>query len=67
MWMVSRPQKSLAILSSAIVRDPGKFYNAVEKRKAELQLLAVRGGTIRVVLRRYSLPLLTRIMAQAGT
>src|SRR5215467_4623344 len=23
MWMVSRPQKSLAILSSAIVRDPG--------------------------------------------
>ena len=24
--MVSRPQKSLAILSSAIVRDPGKFY-----------------------------------------
>jgi Glycosyl transferase family 2 len=26
--MVSRPQKSLAILSSAIVRDPGKFYNA---------------------------------------
>src|SRR5215467_8437543 len=26
MWMVSRPRKSLAVLSSAIVRDLGKFF-----------------------------------------
>jgi decaprenyl-phosphate phosphoribosyltransferase len=37
------------------------LFLAVEKRKAELKLLAARGGTIRVVLRRYSLPLLTRM------
>ena len=37
------------------------LFLAVEKRKAELQLLAVRGGTTRVVLKRYSLPLLTRM------
>ena len=37
------------------------LFLAVEKRKAELRLLALRGGTTRAVLKRYSLPLLHRM------
>lgn len=37
------------------------LFLAVEKRKAELRLLAVQGGKTRAVLKRYSLPLLTRM------
>jgi hypothetical protein len=33
----------------------------VEKRKAELRLSLIKGGKTRAVLRRYSLPLLTRM------
>ena len=44
MWKVSRPQKSLAILSSAIVRDPGKFYNASANLAAILMSQVFEGG-----------------------
>ncbi len=37
------------------------LFLAVEKRKAELRLLTLRGGTTRSVLKRYSLPLLNRM------
>lgn len=37
------------------------LFLAVEKRKAELRLLTLRGGTTRSVLKRYSLPLLHRM------
>ncbi|MBE9125754.1 MULTISPECIES: decaprenyl-phosphate phosphoribosyltransferase [unclassified Coleofasciculus] len=37
------------------------LFLGVEKRKAELRLLAIRGGKTRSVLKRYSLPLLTRM------
>jgi decaprenyl-phosphate phosphoribosyltransferase len=37
------------------------LFLAVEKRKAELRLLSLRGGTTRSVLKRYSLPLLHRM------
>ena len=37
------------------------LFLGVEKRKAELRLLAVRGGKTRAVLRRYSLALLARM------
>jgi 4-hydroxybenzoate polyprenyltransferase len=37
------------------------LFLGVEKRKAELRLLAIRGGTTRSVLKRYSLPLLSRM------
>ncbi len=37
------------------------LFLAVEKRKAELRLLNLRGGTTRSVLKRYSLPLLHRM------
>ena len=37
------------------------LFLAVEKRKAELRLLAVQGGKTRAVLKRYSLPLLARM------
>ncbi|GBF85089.1 decaprenyl-phosphate phosphoribosyltransferase [Aphanothece sacrum] len=37
------------------------LFLAVEKRKAELRLLIIKGGKTRKVLRRYSLPLLTRM------
>ena len=37
------------------------LFLGVEKRKAELRLIAIRGGKTRAVLKRYSLPLLTRM------
>ncbi len=37
------------------------LFLAVEKRKAELRLLTLRGGSTRAVLKRYSLPLLHRM------
>lgn len=37
------------------------LFLGVEKRKAELRLVAIKGGTTRAVLKRYSLPLLTRM------
>lgn len=37
------------------------LFLAVEKRKAELRLLMIKGGKTRKVLRRYSLPLLSRM------
>lgn len=37
------------------------LFLAVEKRKAELRLLEVRGGNTRAVLKRYSIPLLIRM------
>lgn len=37
------------------------LFLGVEKRKAELRLTAIRGGKTRAVLKRYSLPLLTRM------
>jgi 4-hydroxybenzoate polyprenyltransferase len=43
------------------------LFLAVEKRKAELRLLEVRGGTTRAVLKRYSLPLLTRMESTVTT
>ena len=45
------------------------LFLAIEKRKAELRLLQIRGGNTRAVLRRYSLPLLTRMenMVTTGT
>ena len=43
------------------------LFLAVEKRKAELRLLAVRGGQTRTVLKRYSLPLLIRMESVVTT
>lgn len=43
------------------------LFLAVEKRKAELRLLAVEGGKTRAVLKRYSLPLLTRMEGMVTT
>jgi len=40
---------------------------AIEKRKAELRLLAIGGGKTRAVLQRYSLPLLTRMESTVTT
>ena len=37
------------------------LFLGVEKRKAELRLIAVKGGKTRAVLKRYSLPLLSRM------
>ena len=37
------------------------LFLGVEKRKAELRLVAIKGGKTRAVLKRYSLPLLTRM------
>lgn len=37
------------------------LFLAIEKRKAELRLLEIRGGKTRAVLKHYSLPLLTRM------
>jgi 4-hydroxybenzoate polyprenyltransferase len=37
------------------------LFLGVEKRKAELRLMAIQGSKTRAVLRRYSLPLLTRM------
>lgn len=37
------------------------LFLAVEKRKAELRLIAIKGGKTRTVLKRYSLPLLARM------
>jgi 4-hydroxybenzoate polyprenyltransferase len=37
------------------------LFLGVEKRKAELRLLSIRGGKTRSVLKRYSLPLLSRM------
>jgi 4-hydroxybenzoate polyprenyltransferase len=43
------------------------LFLAVEKRKAELRLLQLRGGKIRAVLKRYSLTLLTRMESMVTT
>lgn len=37
------------------------LFLGVEKRKAELRLIAIKGGKTRTVLKRYSLPLLSRM------
>jgi decaprenyl-phosphate phosphoribosyltransferase len=37
------------------------LFLGVEKRKAELRLIAIKGGKTRAVLKRYSLPLLARM------
>ncbi len=38
------------------------LFLGIEKRKAELRLLQIRGGNTRAVLRRYSIPLLIRMV-----
>ncbi len=43
------------------------LFLGVEKRKAELRLTAIRGGKSRSVLKRYSLPLLTRMESNVTT
>lgn len=43
------------------------LFLAVEKRKAELRLLQIRGGKTRAVLRSYSVPLLTRMESTVTT
>ena len=45
------------------------LFLGIEKRKAELRLLQLRGGNTRAVLRRYSIPLLIRMenMVTTGT
>ncbi|MGV0026194.1 decaprenyl-phosphate phosphoribosyltransferase [Phormidesmis priestleyi] len=43
------------------------LFLGVEKRKAEMRLLQERGGKTRSVLRRYSLPLLTRMESTVTT
>jgi 4-hydroxybenzoate polyprenyltransferase len=43
------------------------LFLAVEKRKAELRLVALRGGQTRTVLKRYSLPLLIRMESVVTT
>ena len=43
------------------------LFLAVEKRKAELRLLQLRGGKTRAVLKRYSLALLTRMESMVTT
>jgi decaprenyl-phosphate phosphoribosyltransferase len=43
------------------------LFLGVEKRKAEMRLVAIRGGKARSVLRRYSLPLLTRMESTVTT
>jgi 4-hydroxybenzoate polyprenyltransferase len=43
------------------------LFLGVEKRKAELRLLQLKGGTVRAVLKRYSLPLLTRMESTVTT
>ena len=43
------------------------LFLAVEKRKAELRLLEIRGGNTRDVLRHYSLPLLSRMESVVTT
>ncbi len=43
------------------------LFLGVEKRKAELRLLKIRGGNTRTVLKRYSLPLLARMESTATT
>jgi 4-hydroxybenzoate polyprenyltransferase len=43
------------------------LFLAIEKRKAELRLLAIGGGKTRAVLQRYSLPLLTRMESTVTT
>ena len=45
------------------------LFLGIEKRKAELRLLQIRGGNTRAVLRRYSIPLLMRMenMVTTGT
>ena len=45
------------------------LFLGIEKRKAELRLLQIRGGNTRAVLKRYSIPLLMRMenMVTTGT
>lgn len=43
------------------------LFLGIEKRKAELRLAELRGGTTRAVLRRYSLPLLARMESTVTT
>jgi 4-hydroxybenzoate polyprenyltransferase len=43
------------------------LFLGIEKRKAELRLAELQGGTTRAVLRRYSLPLLTRMESTVTT
>lgn len=43
------------------------LFLAVEKRKAELRLIQLRGGKTRAVLKRYSLALLTRMESMVTT
>lgn len=43
------------------------LFLGIEKRKAELRLAELKGGTTRAVLRRYSLPLLTRMESTVTT
>ena len=43
------------------------LFLGVEKRKAELRLLQIRGGNTRKVLRRYSIPLLIRMESMVST
>lgn len=43
------------------------LFLGIEKRKAELRLAEIKGGTTRAVLRRYSLPLLTRMESTVTT
>ena len=43
------------------------LFLGVEKRKAEIRLVALRGGKTRAVLQHYSLPLLTRMESMTTT
>ena len=43
------------------------LFLGVEKRKAELRLVAIKGNNTRTVLKRYSLPLLTRMESVVTT
>ena len=64
--MVNNPEH-VFVLSSILTIGLLSLFLAVEKRKAELRLTKTRGVNTRVVLERYSLPLLLRLESLVGT